>query len=84
MRCNKISKSLKIVTNGDTEMTTTQKLKDLWIESGNWEGKHFVQLFGETRGRDLWRKFDANNVLGFLCKECRDEEIEALLNFKRT
>jgi len=27
-----------------------------WHESGNWKGKHFVQLFGETRGTILTKK----------------------------
>jgi len=67
-----------------------RNVRNLWHESGNWKGKHFIQLFGETRGMDLWRKFDADteieqriNVLGFLSIECNDEEIETLLNFRR-
>ena len=61
-----------------------RSVRNLWHESGNWKGKHFIQLFGETRGMDLWSKFvDADNVLGFLSIECNDEEIETLLNFRR-
>ena len=68
----------------EVKMTmNARSVRNLWHESGKWKGKHFVQLFGETRGMDLWRKFDADNVLGFLSIKCNDEEIEALLNFRR-
>jgi len=60
-------------------------IRNLWVESFNWEGKHFVGLFGETRGNDLFKKLSGYNfdVVTFLCRECNDEEIEAFLKFER-
>jgi hypothetical protein len=55
-----------------------------WEASRHWEEVDFERLFGNKRGTEVWQKYDFNDVLGSLCRECTDAEIEALLQFKRS
>jgi len=66
---------------GNLKMTT-QELRTLWTYTGNLSQASLIRLFGETRGKDLFRKLNAyrDSEISWLFFQLNDEEIQKIID----